>query len=144
MDLGAPAEIARLSERYAAAADRADGEAVAALFLVDGRMVLEPPPPLALQVLSGRAAISERIADLRRYEATQHVIGEHTVVVEGDRARGTRACVAHHEGGEAGAGMDRVVTLTYVDTYVTIDGSWAFEERVVRMLAEDYRPAATS
>ena len=132
--------IAALSETYAAACVRADGRGVAALFLPEGRMVVEPAPPAEAQVLTGRDAIAARIDSLRRYDYTAHLIGDHTVAVDpdGQRATGTRACVAHHVGGEAGEGADRVVTLTYHDTYALGAAGWALAERVVRFASETF------
>ncbi len=138
--LDAVAAIIELSERYAAAADRADGNSVAALFAPDGRMVIEAPALAEPETLSGREAIARRIDALRRFEFASHRLGEHTLSVEGARASGTRECEAHHVGGAAGLGIDRVVALTYVDTYASSGGgAWCFVERIVRMHAEVFQ-----
>jgi hypothetical protein len=138
-------ELAHLSHKYAAAADRADGPGLAELFTAAGALeVRSPPPSTDVVVHRGRTDISERINALRRYERTRHIVGEQHFEVEGDTVRGTTDCVAHHIGGEAGEGMDRVVHIRYDDRYAREDGEWRFAERRVVMLSEAVVPMGGS
>lgn len=127
----APA-LRQLAEAYAAAVDRADAAAVAALFAVDGELVLFMDPARAepTGVRRGRAEIETAVSAIARYRATHHTISGHVVVsVDGGTARGETRCAAHHLEEHDGAWRDRVLYARYDDTCAVVDGEWRFLRR---------------
>jgi hypothetical protein len=135
-------DLEDLSHRYAAAVDAWDGRAVAALFTADGRLVVHAPPPIPVTEHVGAESISARIDALRRYQWTRHEVGAHASETsdEGDTAAGVTECTAHHVGGEAGDGMDRVARIRYLDRYALVDGEWRFAERAVHIDRDEVVP----
>ena len=91
-------EIRQLVEAYAAAADRADGAGLAALFTEDGELEpwLDPARDTPTGIRHGRREIAEAINGLSGYLATHHTIASSIATVEGDRATGECRCVGHH------------------------------------------------
>ena len=136
------ADLEELSHRYAAAVDAWDGMAVAALFTDGGRLVVHAPPPIPVTEHLGARSIAGRIDALRRYQWTRHEVGAHTsdISKDGATATGMTECTAHHVGGEAGEGMDRVALIRYFDRYELIDGAWRFAERAVRIDRDEIVP----
>lgn len=127
--------IAELVHRYAQAADRADGEAVAALFTEDGTLVVydrpgtaDPRPPRR-----GRPAIAAAVASLARYRATSHVIGNHTATVHGAEAEAETRCVAHHVSDTDEGPTVETWHLRYFDRFRRVDATWLLVERVLRV-----------
>ena len=107
--------------------DRADGSATAELFTPDGMMVVHRED--ATERHTGRQAIAVLIDGLARYEWTRHLIVRHEVDPHGRAAR--TWCLAHHVGGAAGQGCDRLVDVRYEDRYDVVEGRLSFTERVV-------------
>ena len=128
-------ELHDLVERYAQAADRADGAAVAELFAEDGVLALwtDPSSPDPTAESTGRAAITETVNRISHYLATHHTISSHTSVVEGATATGETMCTAHHLLEEKGKRTDRVLYIRYVDTFVRSAGPWLFSRREMRV-----------
>jgi uncharacterized protein (TIGR02246 family) len=126
-------ELRALVEAYAAAADAGDGAAFGALFLPEARLTTWPPdgsPGSPRYGVEHIGAIPSVLT--RRYERTDHRLGEHHVVVAGDRrtALGNLDCEAHHVTG----GVDRILTIRYEDAYRRDDdGHWRFVTRDVRV-----------
>jgi len=130
-------EIRELVERYANAADRADGDAAAALFTEDGEFEvwLDPTRDQATSLMRGRAEIAEAVRRVSSYRATQHIIANSVVdvAVAGDRASGETRCTAHHVEAEAAGGHDRVLYIRYVEAFARVDGRWRFSRRELRV-----------
>ena len=135
-------DLEGLSHRYAAAVDAWDGDAVAALFTDGGRLVVHAPLPTPLSEHVGAASIAGRIDALRRYQWTRHEVGLHASKIseDGVTAAGTTECIAHHVGGEAGEGMDRVARIRYLDRYELVDGTWRCAERAVHIDRDEIVP----
>ena len=91
--------IRELVETYAHCADRRDAKGQMALFTTDTHFVVymnakEPKPS---QELHSREALAPVFADLNRYDATTHFVGQSTIfTLDGDRATGEAYCLAHH------------------------------------------------
>ncbi len=123
--------IRNLVETYASCADRRDPDGIAALFLEDGSFTLFLVPGTDLTeptaVLHGRDSIAQAMHALDRYDATMHIIGNHVATLDGERATGEARCVAHH----IVDGVDRVMLIRYVDSYIHYDGVWYFNQRVL-------------
>jgi ketosteroid isomerase-like protein len=91
--------IRELVETYAYCADRRDAKGQMALYTTDTHFVVymnakEPKPS---QELHSREALAPVFADLNRYDATTHFVGQSTIfTLDGDRATGEAYCLAHN------------------------------------------------
>ena len=78
----------------------------------------------------GHRHIASAVGRLRQFPVTYHLVGNHTVAIDGDEATGEAYCVAHHlmphdEGGH----VDHVMYIRYLDRYRRTDVGWRFAER---------------
>jgi len=124
--------IRELVEAYAHCADRRDAEGQMALFTVDTHFVvyMDAKDPKPTQELHAREALAPVFADLNRYAATQHFVGQSTVLtLSGDRATGEVYTLAHHLTVDGGKRRLMIAALRYGDAYVKQDGAWLFAER---------------
>jgi ketosteroid isomerase-like protein len=127
-------EIRELVERYAAAADRVDGAAIAELFTDDGELAMWLEPGEAEPATRrGHDEIAAAISLLDRFEATQHVIASSGVDVAGDDAQGQTQCAAHHVRRTDAGGEDTVLHILYTDRFVRIDDKWRLARRELRV-----------
>ena len=69
-------------------------------------------------------------AELNKYEATTHFVGQSTIFTLTD-VRGTAEtyCLAHHVTVDGGKRRLMIASLRYLDTFVKLDGAWLFAER---------------
>ena len=82
------------------------------------------------QELHTREALAPVFAELNKYAATTHFVGQSTIfTLTGDRATGEAYCLAHHVTVDGGQRRLMLASLRYLDTFVKIDGSWLFAER---------------
>jgi len=90
--------LRELSLRYAAAVDRRDGEAFAALFEADGELVVPDYPTDLRPVLTRRGTdqLRQVPSALDRYRLTLHQVSGAQVRTAGDDAWGEVVGVAHH------------------------------------------------
>jgi hypothetical protein len=126
------AAIRGLVDAWARHADRREPAQQAALFTEDGRVTVymgEPETTEAVQVLTGRAELEEAFAALRRYDATTHFNGQHTVTLDGDRATGETYCLAYHLWTSDGQRTLMIMSIRYLDVFARRDGRWLFAER---------------
>jgi ketosteroid isomerase-like protein len=126
--------IRELIEAYAHCADRRDAKAQMSLFAPDTHFVvyMNAKDPKPSQELHSREALAPVFADLNRYEATTHFVGQSTILtLTGDRATGEAYCLAHHVTVDAGKRRLMVASLRYLDTFVKMDGAWFFAERLL-------------
>ncbi len=126
--------IRELIEAYAHCADRRDPRGQMALFTADTHFVvyMNAKDPKPSQELHSREALAPVFADLNKYDATMHFIGQNTVLaLTNDRATGETYCLAHHLTVEGDKRRLMVAALRYYDTFVKIDGSWLFAERLL-------------
>ena len=124
--------IRELVEAYAHCADRRDAQGQMALFAVDTHFVvyMNAKPPKPLMELHSREELAPVFADLNKYDATMHFVGQSTIFsLTGDRATGEAYCLAHHLTVEGEKRRLMVAYLRYEDTFVTVDGAWLFAER---------------
>jgi hypothetical protein len=126
--------IRELVETYAHCADRRDAKGQMALFTTDTHFVVymnakEPKPS---QELHSREALAPVFADLNRYDATTHFVGQSTIfTLDADRATGEAYCLAHHVMADAGKRRLMIASLRYLDTFAKIDEVWLFAERLL-------------
>jgi hypothetical protein len=124
--------IRELVEAYAHCADRRDANGQMALFTADTHFVvyMNAKDPTPSQELHSRDALAPVFADLNKYDATTHFVGQSTIfTLTADRATGEAYCLAHHITVDDGKRRLMIASLRYLDTFVKIDRSWLFRER---------------
>jgi hypothetical protein len=126
--------IRELVEAYAQCADRRDAKGQMALFTTDTHFVvyMNARDPKPSQELHSREALAPVFADLNRYDATMHFVGQSTILsLTSNRATGEAYTLAHHLTIDAGKRRLMVAALRYSDQFVKIDGAWLFSERLL-------------
>jgi hypothetical protein len=126
--------IRELIEAYAHCADRRDAKGQMALFTADTHFVvyMNAKDPKRSQELHSREELPPVFADLNKYAATLHFVGQSTILtLTGDRGSGEAYCLAHHLTEDGGKRQLMVAALRYHDRFVKADGSWLFEERLL-------------
>ena len=124
--------IRELVEAYAHCADRRDANGQMALFTADTHFAvyMNAKDPTPSQELHSRDALAPVFADLNKYDATTHFVGQSTILtLTADRPTGEAYCLAHHVTVDDGKRRLMLASLRYLDTFVKIDGSWLFRER---------------
>jgi hypothetical protein len=124
--------IRELVEAYAHCADRRDAKGQMSLFTADTHFVvyMNAKDPTPSQELHSREALTPVFAELNKYDATTHFIGQSTIfTLTGDRATGETYCLAHHVTVDAGGRRLMLASLRYLDELVKMDGAWLFAER---------------
>jgi ketosteroid isomerase-like protein len=124
--------IRELVEAYAYCADRRDARGQMALFTPDSHFVvyMNAKDPKPSQELHSREALAPVFADLNRYAATMHFVGQSTILtLTGDGATGEAYCLAHHLTVDGGKRRLMIATLRYADTFAKKDGAWLFAQR---------------
>jgi hypothetical protein len=124
--------IRELVEAYAHCADRRDAKGQMSLFTADTRFVvyMNARDPTPSQELHSREALAPVFAELNKYDATTHFLGQSTIfTLTNVRATGEAYCLAHHVTVEGGKRRLMVASLRYLDTFAKMDGEWLFAER---------------
>src|SRR6266852_4166024 len=124
--------IRELVEAYAHCADRRDAMAQIALFTADTHFVvyMNAKDPQPTQELHGRESLAPVFADLNKYAATMHFLGQSTILtLSNDRATGEVYCMPHHLAIDGTKRRLMIAALRYADTYVKQDGVWLYAER---------------
>ena len=123
--------IRELVEVYAHCADRRDAEGQMSLFTADTHFVVYMNTRIRRpQELHSREALAPVLAELNKYEATTHFVGQSTIfTLTADRGTGETYCLAHHVTLDGGKRRLMIASLRYLDTFVKIDGTWLFAER---------------
>jgi len=126
--------IRELIETYAHCADRREAKGQMSLFTDDTHFVVymnakDSKPSMELH---SREALAPVFADLNKYDATTHFLGQSTLFTMTDnRATGEAYCLAHHVTVDGGKRRLMIASLRYLDTYVKVDGTWLFTERLL-------------
>jgi hypothetical protein len=126
--------IRELVEAYAHCADRRDAVGQMSLFTADAHFVvhMNAKDPTPSQELHSREALAPVFAELNKYAATTHFVGQSTIfTLTNDRAAGEAYCLAHHVTIDGGIRRLMVASLRYLDTFMKIDGAWLFAERLL-------------
>ena len=126
--------IRDLIEAYAHCADRRDAKGQMSLFTEDTHFVvfMNPKDRNPSMDLHSREALAPVFADLNKYDATTHFVGQSTIfTLTGDRATGEAYCLAHHVTIDGGKRRLMVASLRYLDTFVKRDDAWLFAERLL-------------
>jgi ketosteroid isomerase-like protein len=135
--------IRELVEAYAHCADRRDAKGQMSLFTPDTRFVvyMNAKDPKPSQELHSREALAPVFADLNKYAATMHFVGQSSILsLTEDRATGEAYCLAHHLTVDGDKRRLMIAALRYYDTFVKIDGTWLFAERLLYVDWIEERP----
>jgi hypothetical protein len=126
--------IRELVEAYAHCADRRDANGQMSLFTEDTHFVvyMNAKNPTPSMELHSREALASVFADLNKYDATTHFVGQSTIfTLSADRGTGETYCLAHHVTVEGGQRRLMLASLRYLDTFVKVDSVWQFAERLL-------------
>ena len=126
--------IRELVEAYAHCADRRDAKGQMALFTADTHFVvyMNAKDAKPAQELHSRESLAAVFADLNKYAATMHFVGQSTIFTLTDnRATGEAYTLAHHLTTDGGKRRLMIAALRYSDAFVKMDGAWLFAERLL-------------
>ena len=126
--------IRELIEAYAHCADRRDAKGQMALFTADTHFVvyMNAKDPNPSQELRSREQLAPVFADLNKYAATMHFVGQSTVLtLTPDSGTGEAYCLAHHLTIVGERRKLMIAALRYYDTFMKLDGEWLFAERLL-------------
>ena len=126
--------IRELVEAYAHCADRRDARGQMSLSTMDSHFVvyMDAKDPKPSQELRSREALAPVFAELNKYDATTHFVGQSTILtLTANRATGEAYCLAHHVSIEKGMRRLMLASLRYLNTFVRMDGVWLFAERLL-------------
>ena len=124
--------IRELVEAYAHCADRRDAKDQMSLFTADTHFVVfmnakDREPTWELR---SRDALAPVFADLNKYDATTHFVGQSTIFsLTEDKAIAESYCLAHHITVAEEKRRLMIASLRYLDTFVKQGGDWLFAER---------------
>jgi hypothetical protein len=139
-------ELNQLAYRYAYAVDTLDEDAFAGVFAPDGRLKTyhpDEPEPFASQ--QGREALAGVPRTMRgMYRKTAHLMTNHLIELDGDRASGSLLCTARHLWAEPTNMTVLTVVIRYLDRYIRLNGAWFIEERQIRFLWSENTPCVDS
>ena len=124
--------VRELIEAYAHCADRRDANGQMSLFTADTHFVvfMNAKDRKPTWELRSRDALAPVFADLNKYDATTHFVGQSTIFsLTDDKAIGETYCLAHHVTVAEGKRRLMIASLRYLDTFVKQGGSWLFAER---------------
>jgi hypothetical protein len=124
--------IRELIESYAHCADRRDAKGQMALFTADTHFVvyMNAKDPTPSMDLNSREALAPVFADLNKYAATTHFLGQSTIfTLTNEGGTGECYCLAHHVTVEGEKRRLMIASLRYLDTFVKMSGVWLFTER---------------
>src|SRR6201988_2875083 len=116
--------IRELVETYAHCADRRDAKGQMALFTADTHFVvyMDAKDPTPSQELHSREALAPVFADLNKYQATMHFVGQSTISsLAKSHATGQAYCLAHHLTVDGDQRLLMIPTLRYHDTFAKVD-----------------------
>jgi len=124
--------VRELVDAYAHCADRRDAKGQMALFTADTHFVvfMNAKDSKPTWELRSRDALAPVFADLNKYDATTHFVGQSTILsLTDEKASGETYCLAHHVTVADGKRQLMIASLRYLDTFVKEDGGWLFAER---------------
>ena len=130
-------DVVAVANRYCRALDTRDWDLLDEVFLPDAAADLMAP-----ERCEGRVAIKARIGSaLERLDESQHLIGNHEVVVDGDRATHRCYLQAQHVRRDAAGGPNYVVAGRYEDELERTDRGWRIRFRRIVVMWTDGDPS---
>jgi ketosteroid isomerase-like protein len=135
-----PAEVADLAElnqlayRYAAAVDACDVAAFLDVFHPEAKLTVFPPGEgMPSSVVTGHEQLATIPDSMREmFTRTAHLMTNHLIDLDGDRANGSLLCTARHL--HADSGVDVVIVIRYLDQYERRQQQWRILDREIRFL----------
>ena len=124
--------IRELVETYAHCADRRDANGQMSLFTADTHFVvfMNAKDRKPTWELRSRDALAPVFADLNKYDATTHFVGQSTIFsLTDDKAIGETYCLAHHVTVAEGKRRLMIASLRYLDSFVKQGDGWLLAER---------------
>ena len=124
--------VRELVEAYAHCADRRDANGQMSLFTADTHFVvfMNAKDSKPTWELRSRDALAPVFADLNKYDATTHFVGQSTIFsLTDDKAIGETYCLAHHVTVAEGKRRLMIASLRYLDSFVKQGDGWLFAER---------------
>jgi hypothetical protein len=130
------AELNQLAYRYAAAVDDCDVERFLSVFSPQAKLsTFAPGADEPFGVATGHAELANvPKAMSERFTRTAHLMTNHLIDLDGDRASGSLLCTARHFYASTPGGTDLIVVIRYVDKYGRRDGRWVITDREIRFL----------
>jgi hypothetical protein len=93
---------------------------------------MDAKDPTPSQELHSREALAPVFAELNKYAATTHFVGQSTIfTLTNARGTGETYCLAHHVIIDGEKRRLMIASLRYLDTFVKMDGVWLFAERLL-------------
>src|SRR6202035_3853412 len=111
-----------------------DAKGQMALFTSDTHFVvyMDARDAKPSQELHSRDALAPVFADLNKYAATMHFVGQSTILaLTSDRATGEAYTLAHHLTVDGATRRLMIAMLRYNDSFVKTNGEWLFSERLL-------------
>lgn len=131
------AAIVDLTVRYAWALDSNEWGELDEVFLPEATAFLT-------EELVGRAAIKDRVRRaLEHLDDSQHLISNHQVVLDGDRASCRCYLQAQHVRHAAPGSPNFIVAGRYEDQLVRTERGWRISRRVLEIMWTDGNPSVT-
>ena len=126
--------IRELVEAYGHCADRRDAKGQMALFTADTHFVvyMNAKDPNPSQELRSREQLAPVFADLNKYAATMHFLGQTTILtLTSNRGTGETYCMPNHLTIEGRKRQLMIAALRYYDTFVKVESEWLYAERLL-------------
>jgi len=129
-------ELNQLAYRYAAAVDACDVDGFLAVFTADARLrSYHPDAELPFADLAGHEQLASIPNSMRNmFRHTTHMMTNHLVEVNGDRATGSVLCTARHLSADPSVPAALTVIIRYHDQYEKRGGAWLIADRRIRFL----------
>src|ERR1700683_3537861 len=124
--------IRELVEAYAHCADRWDAKGQMSLFTPDTHFVvyMNAKDPKPSQEMHSREALAPGFADLNRYAATMHFVGQSTILgLTVNQGTGGAHCLAHPPAGDRYKPPLMIAGLGFYHPFAKINCAWLFAER---------------
>lgn len=122
--------IADLIARYARYADERRFADMAALFDVEGRMLMfRPRQDAPAESPQGHPELIAAFGRLADFPVTSHVLAPGIIEVDGEEATAHTNCMSHHISDGPDGRVRFTLSDRYDDTLVRRDGQWLFRER---------------
>jgi SnoaL-like domain len=126
--------IRELIKAHAHCADRRDAKGQMSLLPVDTHFVLymNAKDPTPSQDLHSCDALAPVFAELNKYEATTHFLGQNTILYAA-KGSGYRKSLLPGTGITLESGKRRLMlaSLRYLHTFAEVDGAWLSSERLL-------------
>ena len=129
-------ELSQLAHRYAKAVDFCDVELFQSVFHPRGRLrSYHPDTEEPFADLTGHEELATVPNTMRgMYRQTIHMMTNHLVEIDGDKASGEVLCTARHLSRDAEDPASLNVIIRYIDRYERLNGVWKIADRKIRFL----------